>query len=235
MKKITSFFIKSLIVASVCFSVTACNETSEKVSFYDMYPVSIFERETFKTVMHYNGKNVSKFELYENNTLTCIADVFYRADGIVCNLNDIQYHVQPDIVLGATRAKIITANKGNGFYFQTEYFYINERLAYAEVNAPDVPESPFQVNFFYKDSRITIQEAGGRQYTIDLGNEENTGYACNVLGYINAPLTNQYVIIPELYFLNIYGKPVDKLPGGHEITRSGKTLRVGTHTFEYRD
>jgi hypothetical protein len=82
---------------------------------------------------------------------------------------------------------------------------------------------------------MTIQEAGGRQYSIDLSNEENTGYVCNVFGYVNAPLTNQYVINPDLYFLNIYGKPIDKLPGGHEIVRSGKTLRVGTHIYEYRD
>jgi hypothetical protein len=235
MKKIELFFIKSLIVAVVFLSVTACNEMSEKISFYEMSPVSVFEREALRTVMYHNGRTVSKFELYEDNTLTCIANVSYRADGIICTLNGIQYHIQPDNVLGATRAKIITAHKGSGFYFETEYFYINERLAYAEVNAPEVPESPFRVNFFYDDSLITIQEVGGRQYSTALCNEKNTGYACNVFEYVNAPLTNQYVINPDLYFLNIYGKPIDKLPDGHVIMRSGKTLRVGTHIYEYRD
>jgi hypothetical protein len=234
MKKVKLFFIKSLMAVFVCYAMTACNESAERVSFYDMHPVSRYERGSLRTMMSHNERrNVNKYELYEEDSLTCVAHVAYRADGIICTLNDIQYHVQPDNVLGATRVRMVTANKDGALHHEAEYFYYNERLAYVRVNAPGVPESPFQVNFYYDNEQVTIQEPGG-SYTMDLSSEENTGYACNVLGCLEAPLTNRYVIHPELYFLNIYGRPIDKLPGGHEIIRSDKTLSVGTHTYEYR-
>lgn len=234
MKKVELFLIKSLIMAFVCFSVIACDEASERVSYYDMFPISRFENETARTVMYHNERNVTEFQLYEDESPICTAKVFYKADGIFCTLNDIQYHIQPDNVLGATRARMITANKGNRLYYETEYFYINERLAYAKVSAPGVPESPFQINFLYNDSHVIIQELG-IDYIIELCDEDNTGYACNVLGYAETPLASQYVIDPNLYFLNIYGRPVEKLPGGSKIVRSGKTLRVGKYFYEYRD
>ena len=70
-------------------------------------------------------------------------------------------------------------------------------------------------------------------YEIQLGSEENTGHVYNVLGYAGAPLTTQYVFNPELYFLNIYGKPVDLLPQGMEVSRSGNSMRIGQHYYEY--
>jgi hypothetical protein len=234
MKKVELFLVKSLTVAFVCFSVIACDEASEKVSFYDMSPISRFENKTARTIMYHNGRNVNEFNLYEQDALISTTNVSYRADGIFCTLNGIQYHIQPDNVLGATRARLITATKGGGLFYETEYFYINERLAYAKVNAPEEPESPFQINFSYNESQVKIQELG-IEYTIELCDEENTGYACNILGYAETPLTPQYVINPNLYFLNIYGRPVEKLPSGCEIVRSEKTMRVGKYFYEYRD
>jgi hypothetical protein len=235
MKKVELFFIKSLLVVFVCFSVIACNESSERVSFYYMAPVSKYEKETMRTDMYHDGRNVNEYNLFIEDSLTCKANVAYRADGIICRLNDIHYHIQPDNVLGATRVRMIIATKPDGLYHETEYYYdANERLGHAVISAPGVPGSPFHVYFVYYDSHIVIQEPGG-EYRIDLCDEENTGYVCNVLSFAEAPLTSQYIINPDLYFLNIYGRPVDKLPNGHEIVRSEKTLRVGKHSYKYRD
>lgn len=67
---------------------------------------------------------------------------------------------------------------------------------------------------------IIIEEAG-RQYKINLAMQklENKHYVCNVLRYGNAPLTNKYVINPDLYYMGIYGVPIKYLPD--EIVANG--------------
>jgi hypothetical protein len=243
MKKVEFYFVKSLITAFVCFLIIACDESSERISAYDMFPVSRYEKETEpdrteRILMSHNDRNVREFKLYDGDLLTCTANVFYRADGIVCTLNDIQYHIEPDNVLGGSRARKITASKNGALYYEVEYFYANERLVSAQISVSGDSKSPYYTSYSYDDSRITINESsGGNSHEIKLCNEENTGYAYNVLGHTHAEtsLTSQYVINPALYFLNLYGKPVEKLPDGHEIERSGKTMRVGKHLYEYRD
>ncbi|MDR1096790.1 MAG: hypothetical protein LBL57_01510 [Tannerella sp.] len=231
MKKVEFFLAKSLIATFICFSAIACDETSEKITDYPISPVTNYENDTARISMSHTNMNVNKFELYKRGELTCTAGVFYRADGIFCMLNGIQYHIEPDNVLGSTRAKKISASIGGSLYYEVEYFYKDERLVSATIGVP--PDGPYYTSYAYYDSKIVVEDWG--RHEIELSNEENTGYAFNVLGHAEMPLTSQYVINPALYFLNIYGKPVEKLPSGYEIERSGKTMRVGNHLYEYRD
>lgn len=231
MKKVNFFLVKSLIMALVCFSVIACEKASERVTYYPISPVSKHETETTRTLMsHDNESKVREFKLYEEDNLTCTANVAYRADGIICTLNGIQYHIEPDNILGSTRAKKITATQDGALCYEVEYSYTDERLTSAMISAQG---GPYYTSYTYYDSYIIINDIN--EYKLELCEEENTGNVCNVLGYAETTLTTQYVINPALYFLNIYGKPVEKLPHGCEITRSGKTMRVGKNLYEYRN
>ncbi|MDR0349722.1 MAG: hypothetical protein LBH90_09570 [Tannerella sp.] len=55
---------------------------------------------------------------------------------------------------------------------------------------------------------------GDNHYKINLAIQkiENKGYVCNVLQYANAPLTNKYIINPDLYYMGVYGVPIKYLP-----------------------
>ncbi len=231
MKKVNFFLAKSLIMALMCFSVIACEKESIRVNNYPISPVSKHETGTARIMMSHDNLKVREFYLYEGEDLTCTAGVAYRTDGIFCTLNGIQYHIEPDNILGAVRAKKITATQDGVLLYDVEYFYEGERLKSATIGAP--PEGPYYTSYTYYDSHIIINDEG--EHRLELCDEENTGYACNVLGYAETPLTTKYVINPALYYLNIYGKPVEKLPHGCEITRSGKTMRVGKNLYEYRD
>lgn len=232
MKKVNFFLVKSLIMALMCFSVIACEKESIRVNNYPISPVSKHETGTARIMMSHDNLKVREFHLYEGENLTCTAGVAYRTDGIACTLNGIQYHIEPDNILGAVRAKTIIATQDGVLLYEVEYFYTGERLTSATISAPG---GPYYTSYKYNDSYIMINETNMGEYKLELCQEENTGYACNVLGYAETPLTTKYVINPALYYLNIYGKPVEKLPHGCEITRSGKTMRVGKNLYEYRD
>ncbi|MDR1407662.1 MAG: hypothetical protein LBJ23_06420 [Tannerella sp.] len=70
------------------------------------------------------------------------------------------------------------------------------------------------------DYEIIIEEhPGPTVYRIPLAIAEdgsdthyNDAYVCNVLRYGKAPITNDYVINPDLYYLGLYGKPCRYLP-----------------------
>jgi hypothetical protein len=112
-------------------------------------------------------------------------------------------------------------------------------LNYVVLERPGL--SPEYITFVYPDQNggITIKEAG-LSYSISLQSDtENIGYVCNVLRYANAPLTNTYVIDPDLYYLGLYGMPIRSLP--NEEIRSGKNSvsatilsRVGNNKFFYK-
>lgn len=104
------------------------------------------------------------------------------------------------------------------------------------------------ISYLYEDERIVIKEdPESILYEIPLyvkkeGNEvrkaENVGYVCNVLYYGNSPLTNAYVIIPDLYYDGIYGTPFRYLPD-KVFEKDGNTpdktllIRVGNCYFYY--
>jgi hypothetical protein len=234
MKKVNLFFKKSLMMALVCFSVVSCDESSIEIPVYDMRPVSKYERDALTTHMFHDGKKITKYEVYEDNSLKYSTNVAYKTGSIFCTLDGIDYLIQFDNTIGGSRVKELTASVGKAMHYRVIYFYDNEgRLISTEVNvANEGTTATRYTTYTYTESSIKITDDG--IYEIPLSDEENTGHAFNVLGHSEAPLTSQYVFNNELYFLNIYGKPVGKLPHGHAVTRTATSMRVGQHHYEYR-
>jgi hypothetical protein len=67
----------------------------------------------------------------------------------------------------------------------------------------------------------------------------NESFVCNVLRYGNSPITNEYVINPDLYYLGLYGVPFKYLPNEaiEWDTRSNMPtvpiVRVGNNSYYY--
>ncbi|MDR1331100.1 MAG: hypothetical protein LBK07_03265 [Tannerella sp.] len=81
--------------------------------------------------------------------------------------------------------------------------------------------------------RITLTAKGGS----GAERQDNDAYVCNVLRFGNAPVTNEYVINPDLYYLGLYGIPWHHLPG-EEVEKNALTgkpavVRVGSHRYFY--
>jgi len=103
-----------------------------------------------------------------------------------------------------------------------------------------------QSNYANSVSITEIRKTDTVTYTMQLapGKLRNTGFVCNVLRCVGAPLTNQYVLNPDLYYLGIYGTPVKLLPDAiieRNIYRDGEGdlhsvySRVGSDYYFYED
>jgi hypothetical protein len=229
MKKIELFFMKSLVMAFVVFFIVSCDEKGLEIPVYEMLPVSRYERDTLKTLIEYDNGRIVRYKLYIRDAPVSETTVAYKPSGIYCSLNGIDYEIQLDNTIGGSRVEHLYAHIGGKLYYDVRYRYDDEgRLSSAEINAQG---GPYYTSYKYKESSVEIGDDGAHE--IPLGSEVNTGHIFNVLDYVNAPRTSKYVINPDLYFLNIYGKPVGKLPIGSVIERSGNTLRVGKHYYEY--
>ncbi|MDR1525121.1 MAG: hypothetical protein LBS79_07720 [Tannerella sp.] len=221
--------MKSLIMVFIGFVAVSCDESGLEIPVYEMLPVSKYERDTVKTLITYDSRRIIRYSLYVKDVLVSETALAYKPNGIYCSLNGIDYEIQLDNTIGGSRVEHLYAYIGDELYYDVLYKYDGEgRLSNTEIN---VLGGPYYTSYRYKESSIEIVDDG--VYEIPLGNEENAGYVFNVLDYANAPHTSKYVINPDLYFLNIYGKPVGKLPSGHVIERSGNTLRIGKHYYEY--
>jgi hypothetical protein len=223
-------------MASVCFFIISCEESSPEIPIYEMSPVSKYERDETTTLMIHNGKKITGYEVYERsldeNLLKYKADVIYKTGSIFCTLDGINYLIQFDNTIGGSRVRELSASIGNALYYKVIYFYDDQgRLSSTEINVAHEGNSIYYTKYEYSESSIKIVD--DTTYEIQLGNEENTGYVYNVLGNSAASLTSKYVFNPELYFLNIYGKPVGKLPLGATITRSANSMRIGRYYYEY--
>jgi hypothetical protein len=229
MKKIELFFTKSLVAAFVVFVVISCDEKGPEIPMYEMLPVSRYERDTLKTFITYNNGRIAGYKLHVRDVLVSETTVSYKPSGIYCSLNGIDYEIQLDNTIGGSRVEHLYAHISGKLYYDVRYRYDDEgRLSSTEINAQG---GPYYTSYRYSESSIEVIDDG--IFEIPLGNEENTGHVFNVLDHANAFLTSNYVINPDLYFLNIYGKPVGKLPHGSVIERSGNTLRIGKHYYEY--
>ena len=100
------------------------------------------------------------------------------------------------------------------------YSYYKESGYLNYIKLERVGEKLINIAFRYPDDKdgLTIQE-GSKVYRISLAKDpvskdkmENVGYVCNVFSHVKAPLTNEYVIIPDLYYLGLYGVPIKYLP-----------------------
>ena len=237
MKNMYAFFAKSILIAFACVMFAGCDDASLEIPYYQFSRITKYERDSIRTTMSYNDDNrLSEYGMYVNDSLTCKVNVRYTPSSIICVINDYVYNIQLSSTLGGSRAESILVTSLSGSRLQyIEYEYDGEgRLWRARLDGVD-PWHPIYNHYRYEGDTIIIDDAG-TEYRLELSTEENSGYVCNVLDYAEAPMTSQYVINPDLYFLNIYGAPIGKLPYGHVVTRcnNNKNLsRVGKYHYEY--
>ncbi|MDR2918308.1 MAG: hypothetical protein LBV72_02955 [Tannerella sp.] len=99
-------------------------------------------------------------------------------------------------------------------------------LNYVHLERPG--EERVTIYYTYPDENggLTIRE-GNSVYKIPMAKNKlsNDGYICNVFSHTKAPLTNQYVINPDLYYFGVYGTPIKYLPD--VIMENGVTTENG--------
>jgi hypothetical protein len=149
-------------------------------------------------------------------------------------------------------AETVINTYGDGrMHSQLSYTYNSAGyLTYVRIERPG--QEAATVAYKYPDllnptdsDKIIIEEYPGLVYHIPLavnknvpGKLKNESYICNVLREGKAPLTNEYVINPDLYYLGIYGTPYKYLPdetiesviGGGQQT---SLFRVGNIRYYY--
>ena len=236
MKRKYLFIVKSLSLAFMFITLVGCDEKSIEVPFVEIAQVSKFERDSVKTIMNYNNDRLSNYDIYVCDSLVNEVIVRYSAGSISCVLNDVAYNIKLSNTRGAIRAESIDATTLSGarLYSVVYDYYIDGRLKMARLDGVD-PKEPIFNNYRYEANTIIIDDAG-TDYILELSSEKNLGNVCNVLDYANAPYTSKYIINPDLYFLNIYGVPVEQLPLGQTVSRcnNNKNLsRVGKYYYEY--
>jgi len=237
MSKVHLFFTRSLCLFIISLIIVSCNEASEPIPYVPIAKVSGYEKDSVRAHMRYGNLGLSTYDMYINDSHVSSSDVKYSPGSIYCVINGIAYSIKLSNSRGGVRAESVNATTTEGSrLFYVEYWYDSlGRLDMARVDG--VAEKPAYCHYSYEANSIIIDDFG-TEYKLDLSSEENIGYVCNVIDYSGAPLTSTYIINPNLYFLNIYGTPSEKLPKGHTVTRSGsgdnmRLSRVGRYYYEY--
>jgi len=230
------FFIKGLVLVVACIIFNSCEEQSQEIEYFPFTQVSKCERDSIRTNLAYNSDDrLSGFSTYVFDSYVFSGNVRYSSGSIYCTVGEVAYSIQLSNTRGGIRAESIkvTTLSGSLLYFLEYAYHEDGRLKMARLDGVD-PYQPIFCNYKYEGNTIIIDDAG-TEYRLELSSEENSGYVCNVLDYAEAPITSQYIINPDLYFLNIYGTPIKYLPVGHEVKRySNKALsRVGRYSYEY--
>ena len=236
MKNKYSFFTKCLVIALFFITFLGCEEKSMEIPYYEFSLVSKYKKESIVAFMDYNSDNrLSEFNIYVNESSIGRSPVKYTSSYISCTINDVMYHIQLSNTRGGIRAESVRVSTLEGVrLYYIEYWYDDAgRVNKARLDGIDI--MPIWNHYKYEGNTIIIDDAG-TEYRLELSSEENLGYVCNVLDYANAPITSNYIFNPYLYFLKIYGTPVNMLPSGQEIVHcnNNKNLsRVGKHYYEY--
>jgi hypothetical protein len=221
-------------MAFVGMMFVGCDEGSLEIPYYQFSKISKCERDSIKTLMQYGDRGLSRFEVLVHDNQVSVSYVSYTTSAIHCTIRDISYNIHLDNTRGGTRAEFVQANKGNSELYSIEYTYDDlSRLSLAKIQG--VGEAVVYVSYQYEDKAVVINDAGTR-FRIELSSGKNVGYVCNVLDFADAYYTSKYVIHPDLYYLNIYGAPVEWLPSGHEVTfceNNTDIAQVGKYFYEY--
>jgi hypothetical protein len=239
MRKIQKKIGKLLIVASVVMILGSCKKEGETVPLVKFEPVKEFSRDELCTFLEYNGRygRISKIQYQVGNSLRSSEDVAYTSMGMNCYIDTLIYEIKLGATIGGSRALSVSAYRGVGIVYYVEYYYDNAgRLNLAKLIRPSENKEDW-ISYDYGDNKIVISESG-EYYGVSLSkDDENTGYVCNAYAFAEAPLTNRYIINPDLYFLNIYGMPIECLPVEQTIERvddnDRRLTRVGKYYYKY--
>jgi len=244
MRKLRFYFIVELLTVFICAVFFGCDEGTLDISYFPFAKVSKCERDSIKTVISYNNySDVSGYDYYVNDVIVSRSNVRYTPSMIYCTLDGLDYEIQLSIQKGVYRIEELDAKQTVDGHvvevFKVRYTFDDEnRLMLAHVSGSDLvdPNDPHTVWVLYKyeDNRIVIHEEGN-QYIVELSAADNLGYVCNVLDFAGSPHTSKYVINPDLYFLNVFGAPILKLPKDQQVSYSSNNqlLRVGKYAYEY--
>jgi hypothetical protein len=238
MRKFQKTVLKLLITSLAAVTISSCKEEGIKIPFIQFERVKEFTRDSLHTYLEYGDQygRLTLIQYHVRDVIKSNSGVAYTSLGMICTIDTLMYNVKLDATIGGSRAIEISAKIGNAVVYYVEYQYdVSGRLSLAKIIKPDEGSEEW-ISYKYNADNIEINE-GGTIYSIPLSTEENTGYVCNVYAFAEAPLTNKYIINPELYFLNIYGAPVEKLPAGQTIERVGsndnRLSRVGKYYYKY--
>ena len=235
MKTVYLFFAKSLLFFFIGVMFVSCGEVSLEIPYYQFAQVSKYEKDSLRTHMRYNNEGLSGYDVYIHDSHVSSSSVRYSSGKIYCEINGISYDIKLSNTRGGIRAESVSATNSSGArLYDVEYWYDDlGRLEKARVDG--VASIPGYMHYEYEGNTIIIDDFGV-EYRLELSSNENKGYVCNVLDYADAHFTSNYVINPNLYFLNIYGTPIDKLPHGHQVMHSDDNSRlvsVGKYSYEY--
>jgi hypothetical protein len=238
MKKIQKTVLKLSIISLAAVTILSCEEGGSEIPFIRIEHVKEFTRDSLRTYMEYGGEydRPMLIQYQVEDVIRSNSGILYTSLGMTCTIDALTYNIKLQLN-GGSRALEISANIGNSVVYYVEYYYdVSGRLYQAKIIRP-AEGSEEWVSYQYNADNIEINENGRALYSIPLSTEENTGYVCNAYAFTEAPLTNRYVINPDLYFLGIYGIPVEKLPAGQIIERVGsndsRISRVGKYYYKY--
>jgi hypothetical protein len=238
MRKFQETVVKIVFIFFVAGVLSGCKENVEKLPFITFEKVTEFTRDSYRTVLEYGDQygRMSLIQFQEGDYVKSREGILYTSQGMNCYIDTLLYEVKLASTIGGSRAFSVSTYKEGGVFYYVEYqFDISGKLFLAKIIIPSTGSEEW-ISYKYTDDNLEINE-GGIIYNVPLSTEENTGYVCNVYAFSEAPLTNKYVIHPELYFLNIYGMPIKNLPADQIVQRVGsndnRISRVGKYYYKY--
>ena len=234
MKNLNLSLFKSVVVVIVCNLLTGCEDPLPVLPIYDLAKVTKCERDSITTRIAYNQNGVWEYTYYVYDSKKSQVGVQYTTGIIKCSINGLDYEIILSNTKGGVVVEELMAKRGNALEYAVQYWYDKEnRLKIAHISGGEAMS--VYTNYFYEGNRVIVEE-GGHHHPIELSSADNLGNVCNVLDFAGASLTSKYVMNADLYFLNIYGAPITKLPQGQEVeyTEDNQKLsRVGKYRYEY--
>ena len=230
------FFMRGVLIVFSCLILIGCDESSLEIPFFEFSRVTACERDELKTYMTHGEQGISEYSVFIEGSFVSKGSVRRTGGSISCTINDIVYDIKLSNTRGGLRAESVRAsNKSGARLYTVEYWYNEENYRLRMARIDGVESMPIYTHYEYTNDSVVIDDVG-TEYVLALSSEANLGYVCNVLDFSGAPYTTKYVINPDLYFLNIYGVPVEYLPYGQMVTYSNdrkSLMSVGKYSCEY--
>lgn len=228
-----------MLALCVCILFACGKDRILDLPSIDIDKVSKCERDSIMMLMSYGKEGVASYQLFVNGVAKSIEYVRYKPGVIICSINGINYNIELFNSKGSSRVERIEARDGKSKLYDVRYWFDDEnRLSMALVGGANGYDKPVVTTYKYEGNTITIWD-GQKHHKLELSSNDNLGYVCNVLDFAGEYITSNYVIHPDLYFLNIYGMPIGKLPvlpDGQEVAYTNdhqKIIRIGKYSYEY--
>jgi len=223
----------------------ACKETVPVAGIYPISHVSIVERDGEKIYYSWGDNGVSHIRVLNlSGAEIASSSISYLKDGMSCSMFGVNYKFFFDNTSGGLRVTKLEAMKGGALFYSVDYGYDEQGrigMALLEKSGESEGDGDTRIDIYYHSDKVEVSDNGinGGFFTIPLSSEDNTGNVCNVVDFSGSQRTSEYIFNYYFYYMNIFGKPVDKLPAVDEIVRedadnaSSKLLKVGKYSYSY--